>query len=209
MPHVWVAKPVRARSLSLKPHRDLLRVAFAAIGAAVVLTALSSLVFGGHIWVEWLDKVSRLNSEDHINNLALHTWVTGDHLLYPLLVLACLTAVAYALRQQPPPSAAAYGVVLLPIVLNPANYYLHAVFLLAVVGTEAPVVWLALLAMCSASYWTSFTPDMGLHFRYDTYVLLITLGFIVVRDAIAKRPAPPAPTPPAPTAPALVPPPAP
>ena len=39
---------------------------------------------------------------------------------------------------------------LLPIVLNPANYYLHSVFLLTVLGIESSVVWLALLAMCLA-----------------------------------------------------------
>jgi hypothetical protein len=53
------------------------------------------------------------------------------------------------------------------------------VFLLAVLGLESTVVWLALLLMCSASYLTSFTTDIGQHFRYDTYVLLAALAVVV------------------------------
>jgi len=176
VPHVWIA--VRTRSLSLKPHAALLRTAAGAVVTGLPLVVLSGLAFGFHIWVEWFDKVSRLNA-DHINNLALHTWVANDKLGYPLAALACLAAIVYALRHQKAPQAAAYGVVVLPVVFNPANYYLHAVFLLAVLGLESSVVWLALLAMCGGSYLTSFTTDIGQHFRYDTYVLLAALAVVV------------------------------
>jgi hypothetical protein len=37
------------------------------------------------------------------------------------------------------------------------------------------LTWLLLLGMCIASYFTSFTADIGPHFRADTMVLLVTL----------------------------------
>jgi hypothetical protein len=137
--------------------------------------------------VEWLEKVSRLNKEDHINNLAIHTWVANNAIAYPIVALLCIALIVYALRDQKAPQAAAYGVILLPVVLNPANYYLHAVFLLTVLGLESSLVWLALLLMCSASYLTSFTTDITVHFRFDTYVLLAALA-VVVWTAVRPKP---------------------
>jgi hypothetical protein len=185
VPHVWTA--VRTRSWSLKPHADLLRTAAGAIVTALALFIASGLAFGFHVWVEWLEKVSRLNKEDHINNLAIHTWVANNAIAYPIVALLCIALIVYALRDQKPPQAAAYGVILLPVVLNPANYYLHAVFLLTVLGLEASLVWLALLLMCSASYLTSFTTDITVHFRWDTYVLLTALA-VVVWTAVRPKP---------------------
>jgi hypothetical protein len=80
-------------------------------------------------------------------------------------------------------------VVLLPVVFNPANYYLHAVFLLVVLGREvraAPeatpvggrLQWMALLVMCMGSYFTSLTGNFGAHFRQDTWVLLTALALV-------------------------------
>jgi hypothetical protein len=57
-----------------------------------------------------------------------------------------------------------------------------------VLGLEASLVWLALLLMCSASYLTSFTSDITVHFRFDTYVLLAALVVVVWTAVRPKRP---------------------
>jgi hypothetical protein len=130
-----------------------------------------------------------LNADGHLNNIAVKTYVVTGGWGYWAIVLATLVGVAVAVRRAPPVEAAAFGVVLLPVVFNPANYYLHAVFLLVVLGREvraAPeatpvsgrLQWMALLVMCMGSYFTSLTGNFGAHFRQDTWVLLTALALV-------------------------------
>ena len=159
------------------------------VAASAVLLASSVALFGFDIWLEWWHKVSLLNAQDHINNIALRTWITGIGKGH-LVIAASITLGVMALtRRMPPASACALGVLLVPIVFSPANYYLHAVFLLAVCGAESEVktraegavVQLLLLAMCVASYFTR-SADVPTHFRNDTIVLFTTLaGFVAVK----------------------------
>jgi hypothetical protein len=178
-------------------HHGVLRVAAGAALFGSVLFLVSVAMFGLPSWTEWWRKVSMLNADGHLNNLAVKTYVISGGPGYQAILVGSLLAVAFAVRRAPLVEAAAFGVVLLPIVFNPANYYLHAVFLLVVLGREerdghwysAPttsprrgtpvggrVGWLMLAAMCVASFFTSLTPDLGAHFRQDTFVMLTTLG---------------------------------
>lgn len=200
IPPVWdgVAALARRRfSLRAwaKTHEGVLRVALGAavFGGALFLASLA--MFGPSAWTEWYRKVSMLNADGHLNNLAVKTYVVAHKVGYPVVVLASVLAVAFAVRRAPPVEAAAFGVVLLPVVFNPANYYLHAVFLLVVLGRErreapldTPVSgradWLVLLAMCAASYFTSLTAHLGEHFRYDTWVMLGALGVVWLTQVV-------------------------
>ena len=87
---------------------------------------------------------------------------------------------------------------LIGIVFNPANYYLHSAFLLvtlagerhtshgATVRPRGVLVWLVLLAMCVASYFTNLSTDSNSHFRLETIILFVTLGALWVLEF--KRP---------------------
>jgi hypothetical protein len=103
--------------------------------------------------------------------------------------------VVLVARRAPPEVAVAWGVALVPVVFNPANYYLHSMFLLVVLAQEsrsrAPDVrgllsWLALLLMCTASAYTNLPSDIAVHFRYDTYVVMITLVVLVALFITAR-----------------------
>ncbi|GMU62317.1 MAG: hypothetical protein AMXMBFR34_40800 [Myxococcaceae bacterium] len=179
-----------------KTNRGVLHVALGAAVFGALLFGVSAVMFGPSAWIDWWRKVSMLNADGHLNNLAVKTYVISGGWGYKAVVLASLVLVAFAVRRAPLVEAAAFGVVLLPIVFNPANYYLHAVFLLVVLGRErreepleTPVGgrlgWLALCLMCAASWlFTALTPDLGVHFRNDTYVMLTALGTLWLIQAV-------------------------
>lgn len=173
----------------LAAHRAVVEVAVGAVVAGGALFLASSAVFGFDAWLEWLRKVSLLNADPHVNNIAVQTYLAAGVWEHRLVALLGLGAVLVAVRRAPLVEAAAFGVVLLPVVFNPANYYLHAAFLLVVLGRErrdAPdespidggLQWLALLAMCVASYFTTLTADTASHFRFETWNLMVVLLFI-------------------------------
>ncbi|MEW5739510.1 MAG: hypothetical protein AB1938_11320 [Myxococcota bacterium] len=193
VPPAWDAVAALARrKFSLREwartNRGVLQVALGAAVFGAVLFGLSVGMFGASAWSDWWRKVSMLNADGHLNNLAVKTYVVAGGWGYRAVVVGSLLAVAFAVRRAPLVEAAAFGVVLLPIVFNPANYYLHAVFLLVVLGREVreeplstPIggrlAWIALCLMCVASWlFTSLTPDLGVHFRNDTWVMLTALG---------------------------------
>lgn len=169
----------------LDEHRPFLRAVLGAAAATTVLVGLSVAVFGAASWVEWLRKVGLLDQDNHVNNLSVRTWVTTSRAGWLSVVAGSVVVLGLLGRRARPEVAAAWGVALIPVIFNPANYYLHAAFLLPVLAEEARghdvsgrgrVSWLLLLGMCAASYFTSFSADIGEHFRQDTTVLLTTLA---------------------------------
>ena len=178
----------------LAQHRGFFQVVLGAGLATVVLVGVSTAVFGVDAWAEWLRKVGLLDRDNHVNNLSVRTWVTSSRGGWLAIVVASLGLVAMVVRRARPEVAAAWGVALVPVVFNPANYYLHSVFFLAVLAEERPgaevsrtgrVTWLLLLGMCVASFFTSFTGDVGAHFKMDTVVLLTTLVAIALLQLAA------------------------
>jgi len=150
-----------------------------------------------------------LDRDGHTNNLAFRTYVSGLPAIWIPVVLASLTLVMFAARRARLESAAAMGVMLVPMVFNPANYYLHSVCVLAVLSEEengsvrrlGAGIWLLLLSMCVASWPTSLPQEQWMHFGADTGVLLVSLlfvlGLLMVRGRQAAREAKAAATPPA------------
>lgn len=194
VPAVWDALVLLVkRRFSLrawvKAQRAVFQVALGAVVFGGLLFLASVVMFGGAAWSEWFRKISLLNADGHLNNLAVKTYVIGAGAGYVAVVIASVLMVVLAVRRAPPVEAAAFGVVLLPVVFNPANYYLHAAFLPVVLGREdrdAPedtpiggrLDWMVLLTMCVASYFTTLTADLGKHFRIDTWVLLSAFGLL-------------------------------
>jgi hypothetical protein len=189
VPVVWdLAASLRAGGFSLRmwvvKHLDYFNLALGAVVATVVLGTVSIVVFGAEAWAEWLRKVALLDRDGHLNNIAVRTYLTttkGEWLAVVVFAVALLIVVLRRARLE---EAAAWGVALVPIIFNPANYYLHAMFILVVLAGERPsvaptargrLVWLALLMMCVASYFSSLTPDLAVHFRIETIIVVVTL----------------------------------
>lgn len=163
-----------------------------ALGAAVwggALFIISVALFGVEAWTEWLRKVSLLNRDGHVNNIAMRTWLLTDTGPWLLATVLWTGWVMWAAARRDFARAAVWGVALVPVWFNPANYYLHCVFLLAVLAEETrdekePVdlrgvlTWVALSLMCVVSYSTTLVRDIGTHFRLETYVLFWTLGIL-------------------------------
>lgn len=178
------------RASSLETAKPLLKVALGVVIASVVLVGLSTWLFGADAWTEWLRKVQTLDKDNHLNNISFRTYINVDRNAWRVAVPASLVVLFIVLRRASMHRAAAWGVALLPIVFNPANYYLHSAFLLVTLAAERAgearlrglLVWLTLLAMCVASYFTNVSPDMVQHFRGDTIICFVTLGVLLLLE---------------------------
>ena len=89
---------------------------------------------------------------------------------------------------------AVIALLLVPIIFNPANYYLHYFCLLPLLADELGVRaegekwmterdatrWLLALGVCIAQYWTVLERDETLHFRYATALYFAAMGHLLV-----------------------------
>jgi hypothetical protein len=185
-------------------------------GAGAILGAFlfSIAVLPPAAWPDCLTKVSQLSADPHPASIALRSLIAGAdgnqgavlRARMPLFVAAStlyVVLVAAAARRRRIDQAAVLGMILVPVVLYPANYYIHFVFLLPLLATErrptdadpAPAsrldggVWLTLGVMCAAQYFTTLVPDLGLHFYLETVILFtmlsVLLGILVFEDVAA------------------------
>ncbi len=179
-----------------------------ALGAAITLTVLflfASALLGLSSWGDWYVKVSQLSADPHGNHISLRSLIAGwegnqarvlaDRLpLFLLGVFFYVGMVFVACRGQRFEQAAVLGMVLTPVLLYPANYYIHLVWLLPLVMVEHRVaqeprgqpfeprhVWVGvlLLGMCAAQYFTVLETDRGIHFYMASAILFATLTFML------------------------------
>jgi hypothetical protein len=204
--------------------RPTLLVVIGGAGAILGAFLFSILVLPPAAWPECLTKVSQLSADPHPASIALRSLVAGAdgnqgsvlRARLPLFIAASalyVALVALAARRRRIDQAAVLGMILVPVVLYPANYYIHFVFLLPLLATErrpteadpSPVsridagIWLTLTGMCAVQYFTTLVPDLGLHFYLETVVLFamlsLLLGLLVFEDVAAwiNREPPPEP----------------
>jgi hypothetical protein len=210
----WLAEKIRAdRKLPswkeiVEAQRPLLTVAVAATATLVGLVVVTSAILGPTSWIEWSHKVSLINSEIHINPVCLKTVVAGNDEsrwrlldsrmpLYLTLAIGFIAMTLAAARAKRLEQAAMLGLIFLPVLMMPANYYEHVVCLYPLIATdraaavyrrlggdqagpnEPPldltdlVVWGSILAVCAIQYLTTLVEPMPLHFFFSS-VLLIT-----------------------------------
>jgi len=189
-------------------------VGFAAIGTLLVLVGVTSIFLGPDSWSAWFNKIAQLDAESHVNPVGLRTVLVGStgnagellRLRAPLVAAAVLGYVgllALAYRKKRREQAAMLGLLLLPILMYAANYYEHLICLLPLLvvdrthledgetPAERPVdatdawVWMSLLLMCAAEYFTTLVHDLRLHFYLGSVLLMATIGVIVL--AIVRR----------------------
>ena len=207
---IWEQRQAQGRFPSLAELRTqpIARVALGAVVATVVLFLFSLVVLPASAWSEWLRKIAQLSSDAHPNHISLRTLLSGSDAdsaellrarapIFAAAALAITALVALASRGKRIEQAAMLGLVLVPTYLYPANYYLHIVFLLPLVAADA-VVWIALLGLCAAQYFTVLINDKAEHFYFATVLLFVAfaviLGALVARQPFVQRwlrPAPP------------------
>ncbi|HKP63827.1 MAG TPA: hypothetical protein VJV78_44135, partial [Polyangiales bacterium] len=188
----------------LQRERAIVRVAQGALLMCLATAALSVLILGPAAWSDWVAKVAKIESDPHPASVALRNLIAGSedqarllHARWPLYagsIAAYCGAAALLSRNARPEQAALLGLCLVPVVLYPANYYLHLVFLLPLLATEqrtagAPALcvrdgwlWMILLLMCALQYFTTLEHDWALHFYYSTVTLFaaLTAMFVVL-----------------------------
>jgi hypothetical protein len=103
------------------------------------------------------------------------------------MVAMCFTALTlFAIRKSPFDEAAAFGTALVGVVFSPANYYMHCLFMLVVLGRErersasGAIAWIALLGMCVGCYFTNLTSDLETHFHRETWTMLVAISVLVL-----------------------------
>jgi hypothetical protein len=222
---VWDARGnERARALpaALYRRRDLVRLVVGTAVCALLAWLISSFVFSFGSWGDWLRKVTALEHDPSVNETNLRALIAGTGSdqqailrarwpLYALLLVLSPLAVIAAARGRRPDQTAVLALLLVPVIFNPANYYLHFVCLMPLLSDELraraegePFMresvarnWLVWLGVCVAQYWTVLVRDDSLHFRYSTALYFAAMVYVLVNTLRqnaerASRPAAPA-----------------
>ncbi|RLB48303.1 MAG: hypothetical protein DRI90_25510, partial [Deltaproteobacteria bacterium] len=114
--------------------RATLNVLLGGAGCVLFLFLLSSAVFSFGAWVDWVHKMVLLAQGEHLNHVSLRTliggWAGEGHNLtsvrarvFRVAVIAYLLAGIALCRCRRLEHAAVLGLLLVPVVFYPANYY--------------------------------------------------------------------------------------
>jgi hypothetical protein len=187
--------------------RPIVAVLTSALLTALVLVTLTSLRWSLATWKDWLVKVAQLNADTHGNSVAMRGLVAGWQMghqqlilarwpLFAALIVLFVGGVVLTCRQKSLDRAAIAGLILVPVAFYAANYYIHIVCFLPLLAVErrpaqapasgAPLsasdalIWLILLGLCVAQYWTVLIADLPLHFHLATVLLFAALAAILV-----------------------------
>lgn len=184
-------------------HRWFFETALGAAVCALVSVGTSSLILGADSWPLWVDKISSFTASPHVNHISLLTVVAGSEgrqadvlaqrsmVFYALAGLYLFLAVWVGARRKPH-QVALLGIMMMPVFMYPANYYMHFVFLLPLLVDEVTTIkeryareaagktWMLLLGICAAQYFTVRETDLANHF-YNASVILMAglLGVLI------------------------------
>lgn len=201
---VWRERRLPPLGELYRTEQPTFRVVFGGALAIALAVLFSMVVLYPAAWADWYVKVSQLSAEPHPASIALRSLLGGSEgdqyrilasrrPVYLTAVFFYVGLVVLAARRRRLEQAAMLGMILLPVVMYPANYYIHFVFLLPLIPLElarkspddAPAsatdagVWITLLAMCGVQYFTVLVPDLGLHFYLETAVLFAMLTLVL------------------------------
>jgi hypothetical protein len=188
----------------VKQHRWFLDAALGATVCVVVCVLGSSVIMGFDSWPLWAKKISSFTASPHVNHVSLLTVIAGSEgrqaevlrqrqVLYWAAIGLYFVLAAWIGARGKPHQAALLGVMMMPVVMYPANYYMHFIFVLPLLVVEpmkqvgryakeaAALVWAILLAVCAGQYFTVRETDLAVHF-YNASVLLMAglLGVLYV-----------------------------
>jgi hypothetical protein len=204
----------------LGEHRAAVHVLVSAAGCVVFMVLLTTALYTPKAWASWFQKVTLLNRDVGVNEISLRALIAGADnaagatlqaraVIYVLVVILCVAAVAWLARRRPLHQAMILAMPLVLVISNPSNYYSHFVFLLALLAsagvapragsaeptdagpldTEGQVVPLVipflkvaapLLALCVGGYWASLDPDLDRHFQDSTALTFIAFVWLYI-----------------------------
>jgi hypothetical protein len=170
----------------------------AVVGATicvVVSVLASSIVLGFDSWPLWVKKISSFTASPHVNHISWLTVVAGSEghqaevlrqrwVLHAVGIAVYFVLAIWIAARQAPHRVALLGIMMMPVVMYPANYYIHFVFLLALLVDDAMtrgnsaerktagLAWAILLGLCAAQYFTVRETNLAYHF-YNASVLLM------------------------------------
>jgi len=175
----------------LTAHRPAVRVIAVAALTMLAILAITSLLYPFGAWREWWVRIRALNADLASNEVTLRMLIAGvdqttSALIrerWPLFALAWIggvVVVVRAARGQPLADAMLLALPLALLFLNPANYHVHFVFLLVLLGAGRNLLAAAapLLVFCIAGYWIDLDPDSVRHFEQLTALLFAVLACI-------------------------------
>jgi hypothetical protein len=215
----WAIERVRATrrlprwSELATEHRWYGRLLLGAGACCLVAIGASMLVLSPAAWVDWLEKLRLLSTVPHVNDVSLRALVSEVDSVqervfetrWPIFLaigLGYAMLVLFAARARRPEHGAVLGLLLVPVVFAPSNYYLHLVFLVPLLAIERPRAgepansalepldrtgaWVCVLVlwMCAAQYVTVLASDPRLHFYYATLLYFAaTVGVLTMSIA--------------------------
>lgn len=183
---------------------NTLRAWMGAAAGGVALFLFASIVLSFSAWPEWLRKVRLLDSEPHVNMVSLEGLVAGTEysqaalldtrqLIFWTIAGAFAVGIALAARRRSPDQAAILGCMFIPILFNPANYYIHFITILPLLAWTAPrseptegqtwdqaIIGFAILGLCIAQYWTTKVHDRTIHFEMATALLFASFALMLM-----------------------------
>jgi len=129
------------------PNHPLVRIAIGAAACLFTAWLLSSLFLSFDAWVAWIQKVSILDRDPHVNDVSLRGLIAGSlgnqrrvllarMPIFIAAVIAFVVAVIAAARNKRYDQTAVLGSMLIPVVFNPANYYIHFICVLPLLAME-------------------------------------------------------------------------
>jgi hypothetical protein len=214
MPAAWWALDYRKNHGSFPSwttwkteQRPILRVALGAAVCGGILFLLSVAVCGLGSWPDWYRKVVLLDTGAAVNQVSLRGLLGGTDAMYARIlrsrmvlqwagIAAYMALVVAAARKQRLEHAAILGLMGVPVVFNPANYYSHFIFLIPILGAVAAAthfkdlgkpargmdagIWIILLLLCAMQYTTVTDKDTGHHFVVAGAFLLVAMTAILL-----------------------------
>lgn len=194
----------------LEKYRWFFDAALGATLCVVVCVLGSSLVMGMDSWPLWVKKISSFTASPHVNHISLLTVIAGSEgrqalvleqriFVYYAAVALFFTLALWIGAREKPHRVALLGLVMMPVTMYPANYYMHFIFLLPLLITDpflqkkrfpkeaAGKAWAILLMICAAQYFTVRETDLAVHFYNASVILMAGLLWLLVvlipRDA--------------------------
>jgi hypothetical protein len=214
MPGIWWVIEYRKEHGKLpslatlqRDQRPLVRFVMGAAICGVVMFALSCAVCSPESWPAWYRKVVLLDTGAAVNQVSLRGLLGGTDAMYSRLlrsravlqwagIFAFMGLVFAATRRRNIYHAAILGMMGVPLVFNPANYYSHFIFVIAILGATTQFtklkdlgkpargadagIWVTLLLLCALQYQTIPDKDVAHHFIVAAALLMVALVAILL-----------------------------
>lgn len=203
-----------------KTFRPAWPVMLAAGVTLALLFAYSCVVLSPDAWRDWYAKVRILHADSHMNTVSLQALLAGETVREPVIAarrpliwlatLGFTAAILLVGRKKSPHQAAVAALLLLPVLMNPSNYYLHLICLYpllvmtplptrrprdkqapevpSAVDLALPRVAMILTAMCASHYFAVMVPDRHIHFYLLS--LSIVAGLAALLFVLLRRDGP-------------------